>query len=71
MIDPAWVTVKVPVMEKAGKEPLPGTGGFFLGPVTLIAPVWAPPTTTLPLGVMMSAGSARSTGLDAAGLVIV
>ena len=71
MIEPGAVTVKVPVIENDGNAPLPGTGGFFLGPVTVTLPGWAPPRVTLPLGVMMSAGSAMSTGLLAAGLVTV
>ena len=65
------MTVKVPVIENGGKGALPGTGGFFFGPVTVMLPVWAPPRVTLPVGVMMSAGRARSTGLPAAGLVTV
>lgn len=67
MIAPGAVTVKVPVMENDGKTPLPGTGSFFLGPVTVTAPLCAPPRTILPVGVMMSAGRARSVGLLAAG----
>ncbi len=58
-------------MEKDGNSPLPGTGPFFFGPATVTSADCAPPTVTLPVGVMMSAGSARSTGLLAAGLTTV
>lgn len=65
------VTVKVPVIENDGKAPFPGTGSFFFGPATVMSPVCTPPRVTLPVGVMMSAGRAMSTGLDAAGLTTV
>jgi hypothetical protein len=68
---PGEVTVKVPVMLNDGKAPRPGTGSFFLGPVTVTLPVCAPPRVTLPVGVMMSAGRARSVGLLAAGVTTV
>lgn len=65
---PGLVTVKVPVMLNPGKGALPATGSFFLGPATVTSPVCAPPRATLPVGVMMSAGSARAVGLFAAGV---
>src|SRR5690349_8506965 len=68
---PGLVTVNVPVIEKDGKAAFPGTGGFFLGPATVTLPVCAPPRVTLPVGVMMSAGRARSVGLLAAGVTTV
>gem|GEM_PF-5100940 len=71
MIAPGAVTLKVPVMENDGKAPLPGTGSFFLGPATVTSPVCAPPSVTLPVGVMMSAGRAMAVGLLAAGLTTV
>lgn len=71
MIAPGEVTLKVPVIENDGKAPLPGTGSFFFGPATVTAPVWAPPRVILPVGVMMSAGSAMAVGLLAAGLTTV
>lgn len=58
-------------MENDGKAPLPGTGGFFFGPATVTSPLCAPPRVTFPVGVMMSAGRARSTGLLAAGTTTV
>ncbi|KMS81537.1 hypothetical protein ACZ91_60575 [Streptomyces regensis] len=71
MICPALVTVNVPVMEKDGKAAFPGTGGFFFGPATVTSPLWAPPSVTFPVGVMMSAGRARSVGLLAAAVTTV
>src|SRR4051794_41803089 len=58
-------------MENDGKAPRPGTGSFFFGPATVTSPVCAPARVTLPVGVMMSAGRARSVGLLAAGLTTV
>lgn len=56
---PAAVAVKVPVMVKSGKSARSGMAGLDLAPTKVFRSVIAPPSWTVTVGVIWSAGMAR------------